>query len=141
MFLSLVAGLFSLWAGWVVGFTLIFLDYKPRTTRLYVSAVSCSPSFLCLVELGTGNYSPCSPLQLIIPFFFAFYYLFSAYYSLSPILVLFNRSETRPFKYIEIRELYVKKMLRGRALWVTMLTVVATAIIEVIWYFPPGHRL
>lgn len=35
--LRLFAGLFCLWCAFVVAFTLIFLDYKPKVRRLYVS--------------------------------------------------------------------------------------------------------
>ena len=34
---SLIAGLFCLWAGFVVAFTLVFYDYKPKVRRLGVS--------------------------------------------------------------------------------------------------------
>lgn len=36
-FLRLFAGLFCLWAGFVVAFTLVFYDYKPKMRRLFVS--------------------------------------------------------------------------------------------------------
>lgn len=36
-FLRLFAGLFCLWAGFVVAFTLVFYDYKPKIRRLFVS--------------------------------------------------------------------------------------------------------
>lgn len=35
---SLIAGLFCLWAGFVVAFTLVFYDYKPKVRRLGVSS-------------------------------------------------------------------------------------------------------
>jgi hypothetical protein len=36
-FVRLVLGLIVLWGGFVLAFSLIFLDYKPRLTRLWVS--------------------------------------------------------------------------------------------------------
>jgi hypothetical protein len=36
-FIRLFAGLFCLWASFVVAFTLVFYDYKPKIRRLYVS--------------------------------------------------------------------------------------------------------
>lgn len=86
---------------------------------------------------------PCTlPLwQTIIPFFLCFYFLFSSYYSLSPLLVLLNRSETQPFKLIKIREPFVQKVLRARALLVMLWTIIATAVLVVIFWAVPGHRL
>ncbi|KAJ9102956.1 hypothetical protein QFC19_004513 [Naganishia cerealis] len=112
-FIRLFFGLFCLWASFVVAFTLVFYDYKPKIRRLY----------------------------LIIPFFFAFYFLISACYALDPLLVLLNKSETRPFQTIKMGEPYVQKILRGRAALVMAEVVVLTAIMAVIWWAVPGHRL
>jgi hypothetical protein len=38
-------------------------------------------------------------------------------------------------------EPYVKKILRGRAALVMAEVIVLTAIMVIIWYFVPGHRL
>ncbi|KAI5454623.1 Bud site selection protein, Revert to axial protein 1 [Naganishia albida] len=112
-FIRLFAGLFCLWASFVVAFTLVFYDYQPKIRRLY----------------------------LIIPFFFAFYFLISACYALDPLLVLLNRSETHPFQTIKMGEPYVQKILRGRAALVMAEVMLLTAIMAIIWYFVPGHRL
>lgn len=37
VYASLIAGLFCLWAAFVVAFTLVFYDYKPKVNRLGVS--------------------------------------------------------------------------------------------------------
>jgi hypothetical protein len=42
---SLIAGLFCLWAGFVVAFTLVFYDYKPKVRRLGVSSAWCETGF------------------------------------------------------------------------------------------------
>jgi hypothetical protein len=44
-FVRLIAGLFVLWGAFVLGFSLIFLDYKPKVTRLWVSGL-LQPSYL-----------------------------------------------------------------------------------------------
>ena len=36
-FARLIAGLFLLWGGFVIAFSLIFLDHKPKLDRLWVS--------------------------------------------------------------------------------------------------------
>ncbi|KAH8090743.1 hypothetical protein HD553DRAFT_291108 [Filobasidium floriforme] len=110
---SLIAGLFCLWAGFVVAFTLVFYDYKPKVRRL----------------------------GLIVPFFFAFYFLFSAYWALAPHLVLLRRSEVGFFKTVKIRDNYILRLHAGRAAILMAFVIVCTAIMTVIWWAVPGHRL
>jgi hypothetical protein len=43
-FVRLALGLFCLWAGFVVAFTLIFLDYEPKIRRLWVCPLAFSTS-------------------------------------------------------------------------------------------------
>jgi hypothetical protein len=43
-----------------------------------------------------------------------------------------------PFKTLRIREPYVRKLLVGRAIWVTLLTILITAVLVVIFVFVPG---
>ncbi|WWC87319.1 uncharacterized protein L201_002208 [Kwoniella dendrophila CBS 6074] len=112
-FVRLIAGLICLWGGFVLAFSLIFLDWKPRLTRLWT----------------------------ILPFIFATNLLLSSYYSLSPLLALFNRSETTPFKLIKVKEPYVKKLLTIRALWIELVCISITAILVIIFTVVPGHRL
>ncbi|WVW78893.1 hypothetical protein I302_100856 [Kwoniella bestiolae CBS 10118] len=112
-FVRLIAGLVCLWGGFVLAFSLIFLDWKPRLTRLWT----------------------------ILPFLFALNLLLSSYYSLSPLLALLNRSETTPFKHIKVKEPYVRKLLTIRALWIELVCIVITAILVVIFTVVPGHRL
>jgi hypothetical protein len=45
-FVRLIAGLFVLWGAFVLGFSLIFLDYKPKVTRLWVSGLGLGLGFL-----------------------------------------------------------------------------------------------
>ncbi|KAK8846612.1 hypothetical protein IAR55_005698 [Kwoniella newhampshirensis] len=112
-FVRLIAGLLCLWGGFVLAFSLIFLDYKPRLTRLW----------------------------LILPFIFATNLLIASYYSLSPLLVLFSQTETTPFRLLRIKEMYVRKLLMLRALWIELVCVLITAILVVIFTVVPGHRL
>ncbi|WVQ86965.1 hypothetical protein IAS59_000685 [Cryptococcus gattii] len=109
----LVAGLLCLWGAFVLAFSLIFLDYKPRLTRLW----------------------------LIFPFLFAFLLLLSSYYSLSPLLFACNVSETTPFHFIRVREQYVRKLIAIRAGIIVGASMLLTAIFVVIFTVVPGHRL
>ncbi|WVR04347.1 hypothetical protein IAU60_001348 [Kwoniella sp. DSM 27419] len=112
-FVRLVAGLLCLWGGFVLAFSLIFLDYKPRLTRLWT----------------------------ILPFIFATNLLLASYYSLSPLLALLNRSETTPFRHIKVKEGYVRRLLTVRALWIELVCLLVTAVLVVIFTVVPGHRL
>lgn len=112
-FVRLVLGLLVLWGAFVLAFTFIFLDWKPRRVRAWV----------------------------ILPFFFAFNLLLAAYYSLSPLFAVFFQSETTPFRLITVREAYVRKLILLRALWIESLVIVLTAIFTVIFCVVPGHRL
>ncbi|WVQ97476.1 hypothetical protein IAU59_004590 [Kwoniella sp. CBS 9459] len=112
-FVRLVAGMLCLWGGFVLAFSLIFLDYKPKLTRLWT----------------------------ILPFIFATNLLLSSYYSLSPLLALFNQSETTPFRLIRVKEPYVKKLITIRALWIELVCILITAVLVVIFTVVPGHRL
>jgi hypothetical protein len=79
--------------------------------------------------------------QLILPFLVAMNLLLAAYYSLSPLLALFQQSETTPFHFIRIKEPYIKRLVGMRALWIEALCVLLTAILVVIFTVVPGHRL
>ncbi|KWU43396.1 regulator of G protein signaling superfamily [Rhodotorula sp. JG-1b] len=109
----LAIGLLALWAGLATGFAFIFLDAKPKVRRLWV----------------------------ILPFTVSIMYLVAWSYDLDPLLVFMGLSETTPFRTIGIREPYVRKLLFGRALWVTFLTAVIVAVLTVIFWAVPGHRL
>lgn len=106
-------GLMALWAGLATGFSFIFLDSTPKVRRLWV----------------------------ILPFTVAIMNLLAHSYDLDPIFVFMGLSETTPFHTIGIREPYVRKLLFGRALWITLLTAILVAILTVIFWAVPGHRL
>ncbi|GAA5971899.1 hypothetical protein JCM21900_000646 [Sporobolomyces salmonicolor] len=109
----LAIGLVALWAGLATAFSFIFLDAKPKVQRLWI----------------------------ILPFTFAIVNLVAHSYDLDPLMVFMGLSETTPFRTIGIREPYVRKLLFGRALWVTFLSAVVVAVLTVIFWAVPGHRL
>ncbi|GAA5853185.1 hypothetical protein JCM8547_000232 [Rhodosporidiobolus lusitaniae] len=106
-------GLVALWAGLATAFAFIFLDAKPKVRRLWI----------------------------ILPFTVAIINLVAHSYDLDPLMVFMGLSETTPFRTIAIREPYVRKLLFGRALWVTLLSAVIVAVLTVIFWAVPGHRL
>ncbi|KAF7978390.1 hypothetical protein HWV62_781 [Athelia sp. TMB] len=109
----LVVGLIVLWIGLAVAFALIFLDVTPKSKRFF----------------------------LFIPFTIAILCLISHQYELDPILVFFGQSETTPFRTLRIREPYVKKLLIGRAIWVSLLIALFVAALTLLFWAVPGHRL
>ncbi|CAG7849010.1 SubName: Full=Related to RAX1-Protein involved in determination of budding patterns {ECO:0000313/EMBL:CCA67376.1} [Serendipita indica DSM 11827] len=110
----LVVGLIVLWIGLSTGFALIFLDVKPKSKRFF----------------------------LFIPYTIAVLLLVSHQYELDPVLLLlFNQSETTPFRTLAVREPYVRKLLVGRAIWVSVLVAVIATVLTLIFWAVPGHRL
>ncbi|EGG09224.1 uncharacterized protein MELLADRAFT_104474 [Melampsora larici-populina 98AG31] len=109
----LSVGLLTLWIGLSIAFSMIFLDAQPRSKRFWI----------------------------LIPFMIAILGIVSHFYDLDPILILFNRSETTPFRTLSVKEKYVQKILRGRAIWVTILSVLGVVVLGSIFISVPGHRL
>ncbi|KAK1229118.1 Bud site selection protein, Revert to axial protein 1 [Marasmius sp. AFHP31] len=109
----LILGLIILWIGLAVAFALIFLDVQPKSKRFF----------------------------LFLPFTFAILFLISHQYELDPILVFFGQSETTPFRTLTIKEPYVKKLLLGRAIWVSVLVAAFVTGLTLLFWAVPGHRL
>ncbi|KAJ3740035.1 RGS domain-containing protein [Lentinula detonsa] len=109
----LILGLVLLWIGLAAAFSLVFLDVRPKSKRFF----------------------------LFIPFTFAILFLVSHQYELDPILVFLGQSETTPFRTLRIKEPYVKKLLLGRAIWVSVLVAAFVAALTLIFWAVPGHRL
>lgn len=128
----LIAGLVVLWIGLAVGFSLIFLDVEPKSKRFFVSPLS----LLLFIRALTF-----ALIQLFIPFTIAILLLISHQYELDPILVFFRQSESTPFRTLTIREPYVKKLLLGRAIWVTIVVAALSTGITLLFWGVPGHRL
>ena len=80
-------------------------------------------------------------MKLFIPFSLAILFLVSHQYELDPLLVFLGQSETTPFRTLTIREPYVKKLLMGRAIWVTVLVLAFTVALTMLFWAVPGHRL
>ena len=76
-----------------------------------------------------------------MPFSVAILFLISHQYELDPILVFLGQSESTPFRTLTIREPYVKKLLLGRAIWVTILVCACVAALTLLFWAVPGHRL
>lgn len=80
-------------------------------------------------------------LKLFLPFTFALLFLISHQYELDPILVFFGQSETTPFRTLRIREPYVRKLLIGRSIWVSILVAAGVTALTLLFWAVPGHRL
>lgn len=126
----LISGLIVLWIGLAVGFSLIFLDVQPKSKRFFVSPLLL---ILCMRSLMS--------IQLFIPFTIAILLLVSHQYELDPILVFLRQSESTPFRTLTIREPYVKKLLLGRAIWVTIVVAVLSTGLTLLFWGVPGYRL
>ncbi|KAH0578982.1 hypothetical protein H2248_003158 [Termitomyces sp. 'cryptogamus'] len=109
----LIVGLITLWIGLAAAFSLVLLDVQPKSKRFF----------------------------LFIPFFIAILCLISHQYELDPILVFLGQSETTPFRTLTIREPYVKKLLLGRAIWVSFLIAIFVVALTMMFWAVPGHRL
>ncbi|KAK9369907.1 RGS domain-containing protein [Lipomyces kononenkoae] len=112
-FLRLVVGLIALFAAFWVAFILIFLDWQPKTTRLW----------------------------LILPFSIGIYGCLSHQYDLDPLIVFAGYSELTFMKFMGIHEPYVKSLLLRRAVWVLCLIIVMVTGLCVLFGLVPGKRL
>lgn len=111
--IRLIIGLVSMFAAFWVAFILIFLDWQPKSTRLWL-----------ILPFGVGVYGLCSGL-----------------YNLDPLMAIMGYSETSPGKVIRIREPYVRSLLVKRAIYVLVVVVVVTACFVVLFALVPGKRL
>lgn len=128
----LILGLIILWIGLAMGFSLIFLDVHPKSKRFFVSRLSF---------ISRCHHSSLLPRQLFIPFTFAILFLISHQYELDPLLVFFGQSESTPFRTLTIREPYVRNLLLGRAVWVSIVVAILVTVLTLIFWAVPGHRL
>ena len=93
-----------------------------------------------LYERLRGAYTDIG-MQLFIPYTLAILFLISHQYELDPVLVFLGQSESTPFRTLSIREPYVKKLLLGRAIWVSVLVAACSVALTMIFWAVPGHRL
>lgn len=111
--IRLILGLVVMWVALSLSFSFIFLNTLPKTRRLWI----------------------------ILPFTIAFLLILSYSYDMDPLLVFVGFSETTAFRTLRIREPYVKKLLMGRSMWVTFLTILLVTCATVLFTLVPGHRL
>lgn len=115
--IRLVAGFFFYFVAFWVGYTLIFLGYKPQHDRATVT----------------------------VPFTLGTYCLITALFKLDPILCFAGYAEsnalTNKHHYVKLSEPYVKKLLTQRSFWVVAVICVIAAAFSVLFALVPGHRL
>lgn len=110
----LIIGLFGLFAAFWVAFVLIFLDWHPKITRLW----------------------------LILPFGIGSYCIFSSLYNLDPLMAVIGYGEgNSPKSIVPIQEPYVRNLLLKRSLYVFGVVVLIAAIFVIIFGLVPGKRL
>ncbi|CAG8460777.1 4932_t:CDS:2 [Paraglomus occultum] len=107
-------GLFSLFVGFTVELSLILLDEKPRSKRLWG----------------------------FIPIFIGILNLFAFQMELCPLLVLFHISERSFMQYEMVREKYIYRSIHvPKAFWILLMSLAASIIVAGILLAIPGHRL
>ncbi|KAF3932798.1 hypothetical protein ABW19_dt0207817 [Dactylella cylindrospora] len=109
----LILGLIGMFGAFWAGFCLIFLDIKPRSTRLW----------------------------LILPFTVGVYCLAAHQYNLDPILAFAGYSEYTFMTFMKVQEPYVKRITMQRALWVILVIIAFDAALVLLYTFVPGKRL
>jgi hypothetical protein len=111
--MRLAIGLFCLFIGFSVVLSLIFLNRKPWTLRLWG----------------------------FIPIFFGVNNLVVYLTKLSPLFVLLKISETKFFHFQRVREPYIYTLHVKKGIKVFLLSLLISIIIMVIFAVVPGHRL
>lgn len=113
--IRMVVGLVAIFAAFWVAFILIFLDWSPKVTRLW----------------------------LILPFGVASYAIFSSLYNLDPLMAImgFSESSASSNKVVRIKEPYVQQLLVKRSCYVFAVIVLVAAIFVIIFALVPGKRL
>ncbi|KAK9476908.1 RGS domain-containing protein [Lipomyces japonicus] len=109
----LLIGLFSLFAAFWVAFILILLDFKPKVTRLW----------------------------LILPFSLGVYGCLSHQYGLDPVLALLGYFEITYFKFMKLREPYVKNLIWKRAAWQLIFIFLIIVSLCLLFCLVPGRRI
>ncbi|KAA8914023.1 hypothetical protein TRICI_003041 [Trichomonascus ciferrii] len=113
--IRMIVGLVAIFAAFWVAFILIFLDWSPKVTRLW----------------------------LILPFGVAAYAIFSSLYNLDPLMAImgFSESSASSNKVVRIKEPYVQQLLVKRSCYVFAVIVLVAAIFVIIFALVPGKRL
>ncbi|KAJ6261729.1 hypothetical protein Dda_2527 [Drechslerella dactyloides] len=109
----LIVGLLGMFGAFWAGFCLIFLDIKPKTTRLW----------------------------LILPFTIGIYCLAAHQYNLDPVLAFAGYSEYTFMTFMKVQEPYVRRIIMQRAIWVVLVIIWFDAALVLLYTFVPGKRL
>jgi hypothetical protein len=121
--IRLVIGLFMLFAAFWIAYSLIFVDIKPKAIRAVI----------------------------LVPFLIGTYLLLTFLYRLDPAMVFLGYSDnpelikqrTVKQKWFtkNLKEPFVKDLLKKRSLWILFLTCVISAALSVLFGLVPGHRI
>lgn len=121
--IRLILGLFWLFAGFWISYVLIFINIKPKAIRAVI----------------------------IVPFLLGTYLILTFLYKLDPLMVFLGISDNQELsqprgtkrKIIvrNLKEPFVKNLLRKRAIWVLFLILIITAVLSILFGLVPGHRL
>lgn len=121
--IRLILGLFWIFAGFWISYVLIFINIKPKAIRAVI----------------------------IVPFLIGVYLILSFLYKLDPIMVFAKYSDNQELyqpknqklkKWVRnLKEPFVSRLLKKRALWVIFLVLIITAILSILFGLVPGHRL
>ncbi|KAF9132495.1 Bud site selection protein, Revert to axial protein 1 [Mortierella sp. 14UC] len=111
--LRVVLGLFSLFVGFAVMLSLIFLNVRPRSLRAWALIPVFAGAFLCT----TFQFNIC------------------------PIMVALGVSETKWMQFAKVKEPYLMKLHRRRAVKVVVVAVLYTVCVGLVFGLVPGHRL
>lgn len=111
--IRIVIGVIAMFAAFWVGFILIFLDWKPRATRVW----------------------------LLLPFGVGVYFLCAGLYNLDPVLAFLGYSESLAGKWIKVREPYIRRLLVKRSVFILTIFLIITAALVCLFTFVPGKRL
>ncbi|KAL8836697.1 MAG: hypothetical protein Q9170_002829 [Blastenia crenularia] len=91
-----------------------------------------------LIFFNAPKHIRCSEIP---PFTIGIYLLSTHQYRLDPIIALLGYSEYTFFNFARIEEVYVRKLLRKRALMVLLITILVGVAVICLFIFVPGYRL
>jgi hypothetical protein len=122
----LIVGLFFIFAGLWISYSLIFTNVQPKAIRAVI----------------------------IVPYLIGTYLLFSFLYDLDPIMVFLKLSDNQELAVYSkgvkakrrrwVKNLYepfVLRLLKKRALWVLTLVLITSAVLSILFGLVPGHRI
>ncbi|ODV66175.1 hypothetical protein HYPBUDRAFT_12742 [Hyphopichia burtonii NRRL Y-1933] len=116
---------------------------KSINIRIILGFISLFIGFWIAYSLIFLNYYKGYRAVIVIPFLISFYCLISSIYLIDPILCWFKLSESFVYNnlFIKIREPFIYKLLLKRSCWVLFLILLLTLAFTLIFSLVPGHRL